>query len=407
MTLFSYVARDKQRNHVAGEVEGRGVGDVADVLFDRGLTPITIVERRARAGGWQALQKQLFGRPQLVDLIFFCRQMYSITKAGVPLHRGVRTLQDSIRHPVLQSVLGEIRRKIEEGRTLSETMAAHRSVFPALMVNMIRVGEHTGRLDRAFAELQRNLELEQTTRRQLQTALRYPLMVVAAILLAIVILNIFVIPTFARVFAGFGAELPLLTRVLIAGSAWTQAWWPHTLAAAGGAVWSARAFLRSPRGAEAWGRWQFRVPVLGDVLLKAAMGRFARTLAMCLRAGIAMDQALHAVAAASNNRFFALRVNEIRERIAQGKSLTAAGRASALFTPLVMQMIVTGEETGRLDEMLDEAADFYEREVGYDVKRLGDYVEPLLLVVVSALVLGLALGIFLPMWDLASVALAR
>lgn len=407
MALFTYKARDRLSQPVTGEIEGRGVGDVADLLFDRGLVPITIVERRARGPRWLALKAQLAGRPQLVDLVFFCRQMHSITKAGVPLHRGVRILADSIRHPVLRRVLGDMRRKIEEGRALSETMAAHRNVFPALMISMVRVGEHTGRLDEAFAELKRNLELEESTRRQMKSALRYPIMVLAAIALALVIVNLFVIPTFARVFSSFDAELPWFTRVLIATSEWTQAWWPHTAAVLVLAALGARAFLKTPHGAERWGRWSLRLPLVGDVLLKAAMSRFARTLGMCLRAGVALDQALQAVAGASDNRHFALRITAMRERIAQGKSLTATARESELFTPLVMQMILTGEETGRLDAMLDEAADFYEREVAYDVKMLGDYIEPVLLIVVSTLVLGLALGIFLPMWDLADAALQR
>jgi MSHA biogenesis protein MshG len=171
------------------------------------------------------------------------------------------------------------------------------------------------------------------------------------------------------------------------------------------AVAAARAWLRTDTGAVAWGRWSLNVPLLGPVLLKATLARFSRTLAMCMRSGIVLDQAVQAVAAASNNRHFALRLAAMRERIAQGESLTSAARYTALFTPLVMQMITTGEETGRLDEMLEEAGAFYEREVEYDVGMLGEYVEPVLLVCVSGLVLMLALGIFLPMWDLASVAL--
>jgi MSHA biogenesis protein MshG len=209
------------------------------------------------------------------------------------------------------------------------------------------------------------------------------------------------------VFANFGAELPLMTRMLIASSNFAQAWWPAVAGGAIAATMAGRSFLKTDHGAEWWGRWSLRMPLFGTVLLKATLARFSRTLAMCMRAGVVLDQAVNAVAAASNNRHFALRLGAMRERIAQGDSLTAAARHSALFTPLVMQMIITGEETGRLDEMLDEAGGFYEREVDYDVSMLGEYVEPVLLIFVSGLVLMLALGIFLPMWDLASVALKR
>lgn len=407
MTVFAYTARDRQRNPVRGEVEGRGRDEVADYLLDQGLTPITIFERKAGSERFAALRRRLSGGPQLVDLIFFCRQMYSICKGGLALNRGVRTLAQSVRNPVLRGALIDIRRQIEEGRALSEAMSAHRKLFPALMINLVRVGENTGRLDQAFSELQRNLELEHETRRRMKGAMRYPILVIVAIAIALAVVSLFVIPVFAGVFANFGAELPWMTRALMATSEFALAWWPYVIVLGVAAVAAVRSWLATDDGAEMWGRWSLRIPVFGPVFLKATLARFSRTLAMCMRSGIVLDQAVQAVAAASNNRHFALRLAAMRERIAQGESLTSAARNTALFTPLVMQMIATGEETGRLDEMLDEAGAFYEREVDYDVGMLGEYVEPVLLVIVSALVLMLALGIFLPMWDLASVALAR
>ncbi|MGH8168095.1 MAG: type II secretion system F family protein [Woeseiaceae bacterium] len=407
MSVFAYTARDRQRKSVQGEVEGRGRDEVADYLLDQGLTPITIFERKVAGETVAALRRRLSAGPQLVDLIFFCRQMFSICKAGLALHRGVRTLTQSVRNPVLRAALADVRRQIEEGRTLSEGMSAHRGVFPPLMINLVRVGENTGRLDQAFSELQRNLELEHETRRRMKAAMRYPILVVFALVIALSVVTLFVIPVFAGVFADFGAELPWMTRVLMATSDWALAWWPYVAAGGIALFATARSWLKTEKGAELWGRWSLRTPVFGQVLLKATLARFSRTLAMCMRSGIVLDQAVQAVAAASNNRHFALRLAAMRERIAQGESLTSAARHAALFTPLVMQMIATGEETGRLDEMLEECGAFYEREVDYDVGMLGEYVEPVLLVIVSVLVLMLALGIFLPMWDLASVALDR
>lgn len=407
MTIYVYTARDRLRKSIHGELEGRGQSEVAEYLLNQGLTPITISERRAAVQHFAALRRQLAGRPQLVDLIFFCRQMYSICKGGLALHRGVRTLAQSMRHPRLRSALHDMRRHLEEGRALSESMSTQGGIFPPLMINLVRVGETTGRLDQAFLELTRNLELEHETRRRIKSAMRYPILVVAALGIALAVVTLFVIPVFAGVFSNFGAELPWMTRVLITTSAFAQVWWPVMAGAAIAAGFATRSFLKTDRGAELWGRWSLRMPLFGPVLLKATLARFSRTLAMCMRAGVVLDQAVNAVAAASDNRHFALRLGGMRERIAQGESLTAAARQSALFTPLVMQMIITGEETGRLDEMLDEAGAFYEREVDYDVGMLGEYVEPVLLLFVSGLVLMLALGIFLPMWDLASVALKR
>ncbi|MGA8204352.1 MAG: type II secretion system F family protein [Woeseiaceae bacterium] len=404
MALYGYMARDGQRKAVRGELEGRGRTEVAEYLFKQGLTPVTISERRAAVRLLATLRQRLAGPPQLVDLIFFCRQMYSITKGGLALHRGVRTLAQVVRHPRLKAALVEMRRYLDEGRALSEAMSAQRGVFPPLVINLIRVGEHTGRLDVALAELQKNLEVEHTTSRRIKAALRYPVLVVVAIGIALVIVTLFVIPVFAGVFANFGAELPVITRVLLAVSSFAQHWWLAVAGAVAAGIAGLRTFVKTDRGAQLWGRWSLSVPLFGPLLKKAALARFCRTLAMCMRAGIVIDQAVSAVAAASGNRYFAQRLGSMRERIAQGESLTAAARQAGFFTQLVMQMITTGEETGRLEEMLEEAATFYEREVEYDVTMLGEYVEPVLLVLVSGLVLMLALGIFLPMWDLARVA---
>lgn len=191
----------------------------------------------------------------------------------------------------------------------------------------------------------------------------------------------------------------------MASSDWTVKWWPYCLAGVGAAFFGLRHYLKTPSGAEHWGRLSLRIPVMGPVLLKATLARFARTLAMCLRAGVPMDQALRVVSGATSNRYISLSLVEMRDRLGKGESLFAASRRAGIFTPLVLQMILTGEETGRLDEMLDEAADFYEREVTYGVKMLSDYLEPLLIVVVSGIVLVLALGIFMPMWDLAGAVL--
>ncbi len=407
MSVYLYSARDRQRNLVRGEMVGRGENEVANLLARQGLTPISISERRQTGQHLDAIRRRLAGKPGLPDLIFFCRQMYSVCRGGLALHRGLRMLAQSVRHPRLQTALAEMPRHLEEGRTLSDAMRAHTGIFSPLMINLVRVGESTGRLDQAFAELKRNLEFEHETERRIKAAVRYPILVIAALAIAVAVVTLFVIPVFANVFSNFGAELPWVTRTLLATSSFARDSWPIVVAVLVGATLGIRASLRTDQGAELWGRWSLKLPLIGPILLKATLARFSRTLAMCARAGIVLDQAILAVADASNNRHFALRLKAMRERVAQGESLTSAAASSHLFTPLAMQMISTGEETGQLDEMLDEAASYYEREVEYDVSRLGDYIEPVLLVFVSALVLMLALGIFLPMWDLASVALRR
>ena len=407
MARFEYVARDNRRARVSGEIECRERGDVADQLLSRGLTPVQILELPEPVRWLESLRRLSDGALRPEDLVFFCRQMYSVTKGGVPIHQGMKAIADTTRHRLLRDALRDCRRQLEEGRALSDAMAAHSDVFGALLVNLVRVGEETGRLEQAFHELQRNLDSEQTMRRHMSQALRYPLMVLAALALAFGAVNLLVVPAFARVFANFNAELPWMTRALMWSSDWMVAWWPVLLGGTAVAVLATRAHLRTDAGKLAWGRWSLRLPLIGPLRLKATLSRFARALSMCARSGIVMDQALRMVAVASDNRFFASRLAQMREGVAGGESLTSAARRSEMFTPLVMQMLAIGEESGQLEDMLDEVGDFYEREVDYGVRKLGDYIEPVLLIAASGLVLMLALGIFLPMWDLARVALAR
>lgn len=407
MARFSYTARTRSAALVSGQIDSKDRSKVADWLLQRGLTPVQIREQPADSGWRRRLRLWAEGPLRPEDLVFFCRQLQAIMRGGVPINQGVRALAEAARHSLMREALYDCSRQLEEGRALSAAMATHADIFSAVMVNLVRVGEETGRLEQALAELQKDLESEQLTRRQIKSTMRYPIMVIVAVAFAFVAVNLFVIPAFSQVFANFNAELPLITRGLMATSAWVQAWWQIV---AGGlfAAWLAgRQAMREERFQLAWGKLSMRLPLVGEILLKATLARVCRMLAMCARSGVVLDRALGIVGGATGNRWFARQLGEMREGLASGESLNLAARRSGLFTQLVLQMISTGEETGSLEDMLDEAAGFYEREVAWEVSQLSEYMEPVLLVVVSLLVLLLALGIFLPMWDIAQVTISR
>ena len=407
MAWFRYRARDAQGHLQKGHLEAHSADAVADRLMADGFSPLTIEadpqpgDRRDGGTARSRFERQV----ALADLMVFCRQMYSLTRAGVPIIRAMTGLAESTRHPRMTRVIRSIASELENGRALADCLRQHPDVFDGLFVSIIQVGENSGRLDEAFLQLSRHLEREKATRDQIRAAMRYPVIVLVAIAIAIGVINVFVIPAFGRMFASFGAELPLATRILLATSDFTVQYWYVVL---GGLAALVAAFLwwkRTPRGRYVWDRTKLRIPIIGDIVLRATLARFGRSFAMATRSGVPIITALSMVARATDNAWIAERIERIRTGIERGEGLTRSAANTELFPALVMQMIAVGEETGQVDDMLEEVADFYDREVEYDIKQLNAYIEPLMLVVVGILVLILALGVFLPLWDLGQAAL--
>jgi MSHA biogenesis protein MshG len=404
MPRFEYTARDRSGGRVTGAVEAGSVDAVAGQLFDQGITPIDI-QQRARSQGPNLRRRLGMDKPSGDDIVMFSRQMYTLTRSGVPLIRGLTQLAESTRNPVLSETIRAVMTDLESGRELSGSLARYPRVFSPLYVAMIRVGEESGRLEEAFERLTRYLERERDTVRQIKQATRYPTIVLVAIALAIFILMTYVIPVFAGVFERLDAELPLMTRILIGVSNFFAAYWWAILLSIGGAWYGLRQWRQTENGALRWDRGKLKMPIVGDILLRGTLARFARAFSMSQRSGVPILQAMNVTAAAVDNVWVSRKVLSMREGIEHGESLSRTAQRAEVFTPLVIQMISVGEESGRLDEMVDEVADFYEREVDYDVQNLGALIEPILTIGVAILVFLLALGIFLPMWDLGSAAL--
>jgi MSHA biogenesis protein MshG len=251
------------------------------------------------------------------------------------------------------------------------------------------------------------LDFQEFMRRQVRAALRYPTIVIMAMAVAIVIINLLVIPAFARVYAGFNAELPMLTRGLIAFSEFMQAtWWIQGLGLIT-SFFAFRAWIRSERGRLAWDTLKLRIPVAGNIVRKAALARFARSFALAIQSGVPVVQGLTLVAQTVDNAHIARQIERMREGVERGESVLRTAAGARVFTPVVLQMVMVGEESGALDDMMAEIADMYQREVEYELKTLSAQIEPILIVALGVLVLMLALGVFLPIWDLGSAALRR
>lgn len=400
MANFAYTARDSNGNAVSGQIEAGSEGAAADLLRRRSFIPLTI-QRQAEQSKTSIGQLELWqAKVSLTDLILFSRQMYSLMKAGIPIVRAIEGLAQSTSSKRLQKVLGELVGQLENGRSLSVALAEHPKVFNRLMVSIVHVGENTGRLDEAFLQLNYYFEQELETRKQIKQATRYPFFVLIALVVAMFILNLAVIPQFANMFARFNAELPWSTKALLASSAFFVAYWPLIIITAIGVTFGFRSYIKTDKGRVVWGRWRLVFPIIGNVIYRATLGRFARSFGMMLKAGLPMTSALTLVADAVDNEYMGEKIRDMRRNIERGESLLRVSQQSGMFTPLVLQMIAVGEETGAMDDMLGEVAGFYEREVAFDLKSLTAKIEPILIAIVAVMVLILALGIFTPMWDM-------
>ena len=410
MPQFAYQGRNARGELVKGVLEGPSSGAVADQLFSTGITPVHINEAgagpaAAAAGGARSLNIR-FGAPkvELADLMLFSRQMHTLLKSGVPIIRALAGLEESSQNPTLAKVVGEVRQGLESGRELSFTMRAHPKVFSGFMINMVRVGEMTGRLDEVFMRLYEFFAFEKKMREDIRAALRYPMIVIIALAVAMFIVNLFVIPAFAKMFLSFKAQLPVMTRILIATSDAFVTYWPVMLVGAIAAAVGFHYYVATTKGRYGWDWLKLKLPVIGSLVHKATLARFSRSYALAGKSGVPIVQALALVAEVVDNAYLESRILQMRDGIERGESILRTAVAAGVFDPVVLQMVAVGEETGEIDELMAEIADMYEREVTIEVEGLTAKIEPILLVFMGILVLILALGVFLPMWDMASAA---
>lgn len=411
MPNFAWKARATDGALREGVLEAADSGVVADVLVRDGLIPLNIKPTQAAVRAVESGEswgQNLFApKVSALDVQLFSRQMYTLLKAGVPIMRALGGLYESAINPTFGKVILKIRESLDSGRELSASLAQHPAAFSPFYLSMVRVGELTGRLEEIFLRLFDHMEFERDMRAKVKSALRYPVFVVIAMVLAIAVINLFVIPAFAKVYAGFNAELPLMTRLLIGSSNFFVANWPYMLGLLVAAIFGARAYVRTTAGRYSWDRWKLKFPIAGKIMLKATLSRFARSFALASRSGVPVMQSLNVVADVVENTYIAQQIRDMRSGVERGESVLRVAIASGVFTPIVLQMIAVGEETGALDDLMQEIAEMYEREVDYELKTLSSQIEPILIVGLGILVLILALGVFLPIWDLGQVAMKK
>ncbi len=408
MAYFAYRGRNTRGEMLQGVIEGADSSAVASQLFTTGITPIEITEAKkpvvaANTEGW--VSALLERKVSSMDVQMFSRQLYTLLKSGVPIMRGLAGLQESSTSKPFSRVIGDLRESLDSGRELSSAMRRHPEVFDNFYLSMVRVGEMTGRLEDIFLRLFEHLEFDREMRQRVKSALRYPTFVVVAMVAAVAVVNVFVIPQFQKVFDSFKTELPLVTRMLVGFSQFTVNYWPVILGAGVAAAFAAKSWVNTEKGRYEWDRRKLRIPIAGKIILKGTMSRFARSFALSARSGVPIVAALTTVSQTVDNAYLAARIEQMRDGVERGESILRTAKAADVFTPIVLQMIAVGEETGSLDDLMDEIAQMYEREVDYELKTLSAQIEPILIVFLGIMVTILALGIFLPIWDLGKAAM--
>jgi MSHA biogenesis protein MshG len=411
LPYFAYKGRNGRGELLAGVLEGADSGAVADQLFATGVTPVEITETTDRAPGksaWSQLWEKLTEKSvNSMDVQLFSRQMHTLLKSGVPIMRGLGGLQESAISKAFARVIADLRESLDAGRELSASMRRHPEAFTPFYLSMIRVGEMTGRLDEVFLRLFDHLEFERDMKERVRTALRYPTFVMLAMAIAMVVINMWVIPAFEGVFRSLNADLPLMTRILLATSNFTVKYWTLFAGLLVVAAFGWRSWIATEAGRYRWDRWKLRLPIAGKIIHKGTMSRFARSFSLSARSGVPIVQALTVVSQTVDNAYLAARVEQMRDGVERGESILRTAVAANVFTPVVLQMIAVGEETGSLDDLMEEIASMYEREVDYELKTLSAQIEPILITFLGIMVMILALGVFLPIWDLGKVAFKK
>jgi len=412
MATFHYRALAASGNAEQGQLEANDLDAALGQIHARGLTPIRLEEKSAaalpagaaagaaRAAGslpnFTLLQKKASSR----ELILFTRQLETMLDAGLPLVSALGMLQGQTTNPVLREAIDQVRGDVSQGSTLTEAMARHRRCFPDLYVSLVHAGEESGLLTQMLDRVALILEYGEETDQRIRSATFYPMVICIELVVAFLVLVKFVLPRFASLFKGLGADLPLPTRILIGVSDFFEAQFFLVLFGLVAAVTAYVLWSRTPGGRARIDGWILSVPVFGIVMQKLIVSRFIRVLSALLSAGIPVVQALAISRGVLGNKVVEAEVDKMRDGVVAGEGLTEPIRGSRVFPPLVVEMVGVGEETGALDRLLARGAAYLDRDVDYALKNLSAALEPILLVVLAVGILFTALAVFLPLWNL-------
>ncbi|HBC71166.1 MAG TPA: MSHA biogenesis protein MshG [Coxiellaceae bacterium] len=405
-SVFKYKGRDSTGNIIVGDLKANAIEDVITHLKKHDITPINIEPAKKYSAG---LKKLFSSGDDFFDIepyhiMNFYRQLATLNNAGLPIIKSLNKLSQSSSSRRLSIILYTVANDVAAGMTLSNAFKKHPNAFSPLAINIVDIGENTGRLSESLIYLGSYVEASIANKRRLSSATRYPMFVLIAVSAAVVIMNIFVIPKFSEMFAKFHLDLPLSTRIIMGSSNFMVNYKYFILLAAIFIFFGIKQVLKIPSVHYFWDKYKLYIPVFGDLQKRIVLSQFTWTFSLIIRSGIPIIKGIGLASNSTENVYFGEQLLKLRDAIEHGENLSQAAVASGLFTPITIQMIEVGEESEKLDETLSEVAKYYDAEIDYDLKRLNELIEPILLAVVGGLILILALGIYFPLWDLIKVA---
>ncbi len=397
-SLYAWEGTDRKGNRIAGETRATNVATVRAELRRQGVNPLKV---RKKAAPLLAARKK---KIKAGDIAVFSRQMATMLAAGVPVVQSFEIVGRGHENPSMQDLILGIKADVESGTALSDSLRKHPLHFDDLFCNLVEAGEAAGVLDSLLDKIATYKEKTESLKAKIKKALFYPTAVIAVAILVTAIIMIFVIPQFKELFRSFGADLPAFTLMVIAVSEFLQAWWWAILGVLVAMGYGAGAYYkRSRKFRELLDRAILKVPIIGTIMHKAALARFARTLSTVFAAGVPLVDSLESVAGATGNIVYSNAVLRMREDVATGQSLQLTMKQQQLFPHMVIQMTAIGEESGSLDDMLAKVADFYEEEVDNAVDSLSSLLEPMIMVIIGGLVGSLVIAMYLPIFKMAAV----
>ena len=380
-----------------GEVDADSKQAVNDQLKSRGLIVLDIAEKR----GSKEIKLPWANRVKSADLTIMTRQLSTMVSSGMTILRALYVLEAQTESDALKETLVVVRKDVEAGLPLSDALERHPKVFDPLFVAMTRAGETGGVLDSALIRVADQLEKAEALRRQVKSAMTYPTVIITFAMIVVLALVTFLVPVFAGIFKEFGGELPLITRVTVAASDFVKGFWYLLIAGTAGAIFGFRKFKKSPRGREILQRAMLKTPMkIGDIVQKVALARWSRTFSALITAGVPLLAALDIVGKTAGNVVVEQAMDKVVESVKSGGTIAGPLKESSVFPSMVGHMVGVGEETGALDAMLSKIADFYEDQVAAAVKSLTAIIEPIMIIVVGAIVGFIVIAMYMPMFSL-------
>ena len=402
--IFEYKVRDQSGHVQQGEIEGQSSAAVVKTLRSRGLVPLLVEEKKS-----SALSKEIkipgFGnRVKPKEIALFSRQFATMVNSGLSLIRALNVLVDQAGSPALRETIDQVRSDVEKGVSLSAAMEQHPKVFNRLSVAMIRAGEVGGVLDETLNRLADMTEAAVSLRSKVKSAMAYPVVVGAMVLLITTAMILFVVPMFEDMYAEIGdAALPVPTQMLITLSSIMQSFWWVLLGLTIGGIVGLRRWIATESGRLAWDAFKLKIPIFGRLVHKTAISRFSRTLSVLSRTGVPILQAMDIVSETAGNAVLSKAMVDLKASVREGETLAEPLARHEVFPPMVVQMMAVGEETGALDTMLGKVADFYEREVDDTVNALTSLIEPLLIITMGISVGGILISLYLPIFNIGNL----